>query len=159
MAQSTDLATFAAGCFWGIEDALRQVPGVIEATSGYSGGTLANPTYEQVCTGGTGHAEVVQVSFDPAVVAYERLLDAFWKLHDPTTLDRQGPDVGRQYRSAIFYHSPKQGAAAIRSRDEAQTRFTRTIVTEISPATTFYRAEEYHQRYLQKNGPSSCRLP
>ncbi|MGI8924502.1 MAG: peptide-methionine (S)-S-oxide reductase MsrA [Fimbriimonadales bacterium] len=159
MAQATDLATFGAGCFWGVEDAFRQMPGVIEATSGYLGGTLENPTYEQVCTGQTGHAEVVQVSFDPSVMTYEQLLDAFWKLHDPTTLDRQGADVGSQYRSAIFYHSPKQETAALRSREQVQTRLSRPIVTEITPATAFYRAEEYHQRYLEKRGLSSCHLP
>ncbi|MBA3726383.1 MAG: peptide-methionine (S)-S-oxide reductase MsrA [Armatimonadetes bacterium] len=159
MPQATELATFGAGCFWGVEDAFRQLPGVIEAVSGYLGGTLGHPTYEQVCTGETGHAEVVQVSFDPSILTYERLLEAFWSLHDPTTLDRQGPDVGSQYRSAIFFHSPKQEAAAFRSRALAQTRTERPIVTEITPATDFYRAEEYHQRYLEKHGRSSCHLP
>ena len=152
------LATFGAGCFWGVEVAFRQVDGVTDAAAGYLGGHLENPTYEDVCSGKTGHAEVVQVEFDPAVVSYAELLDVFWQSHDPTTLNRQGPDVGAQYRSAIFYHTPEQAELAARSkRALAESgRFSRPIVTEISPATTFYRAEEYHQRYLEKHGLASC---
>lgn len=150
----TERATFAAGCFWGVESAFRKVPGVVDAAVGYMGGTLQNPTYEDVCTGTTGHAEVVQVAYDPAVVAYEQLLEVFWQCHDPTTKNRQGPDVGAQYRSAIFCHTPAQEAAARASKahGEQSRRFPRPIVTDISPATTFYRAEEYHQRYHEKHG-------
>jgi peptide-methionine (S)-S-oxide reductase len=156
-----ETATFGAGCFWGVEVAFRNVPGVTGAEVGYLGGTLEKPTYEQVCTGRTGHAEVVQVQFDPERVSYEELLDVFWGLHDPTTLNRQGPDVGTQYRSAIFIHSAKQSAVATSSRDQltASNRFSRPIVTQIEPATEFYRAEEYHQRYLEKRGLASCHLP
>ncbi len=149
-------ATFAAGCFWGVEAAFRQVPGVTDAAVGYSGGTMENPTYRDVCTSATGHAEVVQVSFDPSQVSYEQLLNVFWEIHDPTTLNRQGPDVGMQYRSAIFFQSPEQEAAARASKQQASARFRRQIVTEITPASTFYRAEEYHQRYLEKRGAVSC---
>ncbi len=153
-----EIATFGAGCFWGIEVAFRQVPGVTDAVVGYSGGRTANPTYKDVCTDGTGHAEVVQVTFDPAQVSYEKLLEVFWKIHDPTQLNRQGPDFGTQYRSAIFFHSPEQEAVARKSKEQAQAsgRFRRPIVTEITPASTFYRAEEYHQRYLEKRGAASC---
>lgn len=155
------LATFGAGCFWGVEVAFRQVKGVTGAAAGYLGGHLENPTYEDVCSGRTGHAEVVQVEFDPAVVSYAELLDVFWQSHDPTTLNRQGPDVGAQYRSAIFYHTPEQAELAASSkRALAESgRFTRPIVTEITPATTFYRAEEYHQRYLEKHGLAHCSVP
>ncbi|HSM17633.1 MAG TPA: peptide-methionine (S)-S-oxide reductase MsrA [Gemmatimonadales bacterium] len=155
------LATFGAGCFWGVEVAFRQVNGVTDAAAGYLGGHLENPTYEDVCSGKTGHAEVVQVEFDPAVVSYPELLDVFWQSHDPTTLNRQGPDVGSQYRSAIFYHTPEQAELAARSkRAVAESgRFSRPIVTEITPATTFYRAEEYHQRYLEKHGLARCSVP
>jgi peptide-methionine (S)-S-oxide reductase len=146
-------ATFGAGCFWGVEAAFREVPGVAEVTSGYSGGDMPEPTYGDVCSGATGHAEVVDVEFDPDQVSYEELLDKFWELHDPTTPNRQGPDVGTQYRSAIFFHSPEQEQAAIRSRDEAQSRTDRPIVTEITPASDFWRAEDYHQRYYEKQGP------
>ena len=149
-------ATFGAGCFWGVEAEFRQVPGVRDAAVGYLGGTLANPSYEDVCTGATGHAEVVQLEFDPAKVSYEELLSRFWKLHDPTTLNRQGPDVGTQYRSAIFFHTPEQERAATVSREELQARSSKPIVTEITPASEFYRAEEYHQRYLEKRGVASC---
>jgi peptide-methionine (S)-S-oxide reductase len=153
-------ATFGAGCFWGVEATFRRIPGVTDAAVGYLGGTLANPTYEDVCTGRTGHAEVVQVEYDPARVSYEDLLAVFWDAHDPTTLNRQGPDVGTQYRSAIFTHTPEQFAAAAESKRqlEASGRFRRPIVTEITPASDFYRAEEYHQRYLEKRGRASCSL-
>ncbi len=155
-----DKATFGAGCFWGVEEAFRHVNGVTDAAVGYLGGTLANPTYHDVCTGQTGHAEVVQLDFDPDQVSYEQILEIFWSCHNPTTLNRQGPDIGSQYRSAIFYHSPEQAAAAKTSRDkqEASGRFKRPIVTEIAPASTFYRAEEYHQQYLAKHGLKNCHL-
>jgi peptide-methionine (S)-S-oxide reductase len=151
-------ATFAAGCFWGVEATFRQVEGVVDALVGYTGGSYDNPTYKDVCTGTTGHAEAVQVEYDPTVVSYEQLLDVFWKNHDPTTRNRQGPDIGTQYRSAIFYHTPEQEAAAQASKaalDESG-RYKRAIVTEITPATTFYAAEAYHQRYLEKRGKSHC---
>jgi peptide-methionine (S)-S-oxide reductase len=153
-------ATFAAGCFWGVEAAFRQVPGVVDAAVGYTGGTLPNPTYEDVCTDRTGHAEAVEVEFDPAKVSYERLLDVFWENHDPTTRNRQGPDVGTQYRSAIFYHDADQERAAKDSiaRLEKSGRFRRPIVTEVVPATQFWRAEEYHQKYLEKRGLAHCRI-
>jgi peptide-methionine (S)-S-oxide reductase len=153
-------ATFGAGCFWGVESAFRQVEGVTDAAVGFMGGTTANPSYRDVCTGRTGHAEVTQVTFDPARVSYERLLDVFWEIHDPTTLNRQGPDHGTQYRSAIFYHSPEQEAAARASLQklEAAKKFARPIVTQIVPAGDFYRAEEYHQRYFEKNGISACHI-
>jgi len=145
-------ATFGAGCFWGVEADFRQIPGVIDTAVGFSGGTTANPSYEDVCTGRTGHAEVCEVSFDPAKVSYERLLDVFWEIHDPTTKNRQGLDFGSQYRSAIFCHSPEQLAAALASKAalEANGRYGRPVVTEISQAGPFYRAEDYHQRYVEK---------
>ena len=154
----TEIATFGAGCFWGIEAAFRRVPGVVDAIVGYSGGKTANPTYKDVCTDETGHAEVVQVTFDPAKLSYEKLLDAFWSMHDPTQVNRQGPDFGSQYRTAIFIHSPEQEAAAKKSKAalDASGKFRRPIATEITPAGTFYRAEEYHQRYLEKRGAASC---
>jgi peptide-methionine (S)-S-oxide reductase len=153
-------ATFAAGCFWGVEAAFRQVPGVIDTAVGYAGGHTENPTYQDVCAHGTGHAEVVQVEYDPARVPYEQLLDVFWENHDPTQLNRQGPDIGDQYRSAIFFHTPAQEAAAraSKARLEASGRFRRPIVTEITPAATFYRGEDYHQRYLEKRGLAHCRI-
>ena len=153
-------ATFGAGCFWGVEAAFRQIPGGKGTAVGYAGGNLENPTYEAVCTDRTGHAEVVQVEFDPAQVNYDQLLDVFWNSHDPTTLNRQGPDVGTQYRSAIFTHSPEQEAAARASieRLTAAGKFRRPIVTQIEPAPTFYRAEDYHQQYLEKRGLSSCHI-
>ncbi len=153
-------ATFGAGCFWGIEAAFRNVKGVKTAAVGYSGGTLTNPTYEDVCAGLTGHAEVVQVSYDQAEVSYQELLAVFWEIHDPTTLNRQGPDVGTQYRSAIFFHTPEQEAAARVSKEnlEASGRYQRSVVTEITPASEFYRAEEYHQQYLEKRGQAHCRF-
>jgi peptide-methionine (S)-S-oxide reductase len=151
-------ATFAAGCFWGVEAAFRQVPGVTGTRVGYTGGTVADPTYELVCTGTTGHAEALEVTFDPERVSYDELLDLFWSNHNPTTRNRQGPDVGSQYRSAIFFHSPEQEAASRASRDrlEAEGKFKNPIVTEIVPAAPFYEAEDYHQRYLEKRGRSSC---
>jgi peptide-methionine (S)-S-oxide reductase len=157
---STEKATFGAGCFWGVEAAFRQVPGVVSTAVGYSGGALPNPTYEQVCTDRTGHAEVVEVEFDPGRVSYDELLRVFWENHDPTQKNRQGPDVGTQYRSAIFFHSPEQREAARRSKEQLEKsgRFSRSIVTEITPASTFYRAEEYHQRYLEKRGQASCKI-
>ncbi|HEY8022409.1 MAG TPA: peptide-methionine (S)-S-oxide reductase MsrA [Thermoanaerobaculia bacterium] len=156
----TEKATFGAGCFWGVEAAFRQVPGVVDAAVGYSGGRTARPSYKDVCSGRTGHAEVVEVTFDPAKVSYDQLVDVFWANHDPTTKDRQGPDVGEQYRSEIFYHSPEQQAAAeaSKAREDASGRHRRPIVTEITPASDFWRAEEYHQRYLEKRGLAHCRI-
>jgi peptide-methionine (S)-S-oxide reductase len=148
-------ATFAAGCFWGIEVAFRQTPGVTDAVVGYSGGHTQNPNYEQVCSGRTGHAEAVEVSFDPQKISYAQLLQVFWQCHDPTQMNRQGPDIGTQYRSAIFFHSPQQAEAARASRAQQQGS-GRPIVTEITPATVFYPAEEYHQRYLEKHGRAAC---
>lgn len=149
-------AIFGAGCFWGVEAAFRAVEGVSSAISGYSGGHFKNPTYQDVCTGKTGHAEVVQVEYDPSQVSYEELLDVFWKCHNPTTLDRQGPDVGAQYRSAIFFYTPEQETAARASKEklEQSGRWQAPIVTEVLPASEFYPAEEYHQRYLEKRGIS-----
>ncbi|HMC43580.1 MAG TPA: peptide-methionine (S)-S-oxide reductase MsrA [Acidimicrobiales bacterium] len=157
--EAVEQATFAAGCFWGVEDTFRQVPGVLDVTVGYTGGSTEHPTYEQVCSHRTGHAEAVLVAFDPAKVSYDELLDVFWPMHDPTTLNRQGPDVGSQYRSAIFVHDEAQEKAAHASREHAQPRFRRPIVTEITPASTFWPAEEYHQRYFAKHGIAGCHLP
>jgi peptide-methionine (S)-S-oxide reductase len=154
----TETATFGAGCFWGVEVAFRNVPGVVDTAVGYEGGTLANPTYEDVCTKTTGHAEVVQVEFDPGQVSYNELLDVFWDVHDPTQVNRQGFDVGSNYRSAIFFHSEEQRAAAEASRDAAQTHVAKEIVTEIVPASTFWPAEDYHQRYVEKNGRAVCKI-
>lgn len=156
----TELATFGAGCFWGVEVTFRNTPGVKDALVGYLGGTLANPTYRDVSSGRTGHAEVVQVEYDPGEVSYDKLLDVFWQNHDPTTLNRQGPDVGAQYRSAIFYHTPEQKRAAEESKARlgASGRFRRPVVTEITEASTFYPAEDYHQRYLEKRGLASCHV-
>jgi peptide-methionine (S)-S-oxide reductase len=153
-------ATFAAGCFWGVEEAFRHIKGVTSTTVGYTGGTLKNPTYQDVCSGRTGHAEAVEVEFDPAQVSYEQLLSVFWKSHDPTTLNRQGPDAGTQYRSAIFYHDAAQQASAAGSKAllEKMNAFKRPIVTEVIPASDFYRAEDYHQQYLEKRGAKSCHL-
>lgn len=160
MAESNQqqMATFAAGCFWQVEVDFRNTEGVTDAVVGYTGGDLANPSYEQVCTGSTGHAEACEVRFDPGLVSFDELLDVFWKIHDPTQLNRQGPDVGSQYRSAIFFHTPEQETEAIASRDRAQERFADPIVTEIVPATHFWPAEGYHQRYLEKRGVASCRI-
>lgn len=152
----SEKATFGAGCFWGVEANFSKIPGVLSTAVGYAGGTREHPTYEAVCQDDTGHAEVVEVTYDPAQVAYRTLLEHFWKWHDPTTPNRQGPDVGTQYRSLIQTHSPAQKAEAEASRAAAQERFSRPIVTEITPATTFWRAEDYHQRYLEKRGRSSC---
>ena len=148
------IAIFGAGCFWGIESAFRQLEGVVDAVSGYAGGTVDQPTYRAVCSGKTGHAEAVQVEYDPSQVSYEQLLDLFWQIHDPTTLNRQGPDIGTQYRSVIFYSDDNERAAAEKSKErlEASGKFRRPIVTQIVPATNFYRAEEYHQRYYERMG-------
>lgn len=155
---ATERATFAAGCFWGVEAAFRNVTGVLDAAVGYTGGTVENPSYEDVCAGSTGHAEAVQVEYDPRLVSYEQLLETFWSVHDPTQVNRQGPDVGSQYRSAIFCHSPEQRVAAERSKErlEQSGRFDRPIATRIEEAGPFYRAEEYHQRYLEKRGQAAC---
>lgn len=155
-----EVAMFGAGCFWGVEAEFRELPGVMDAAVGYAGGTLDQPTYEDVCTGETNHAEVVQVSFDPSKISYEALLKAFWENHDPTTLNRQGPDRGTQYRSVVFFHTPQQEIAARKMLVELENRrkFPRPIVTQIEPAPQFHRAEEYHQRYLAKRGQGSCRL-
>jgi peptide-methionine (S)-S-oxide reductase len=149
-------ATLGAGCFWGVEATFRRLAGVKSTQVGYMGGKLKDPTYKDVCTDRTGHAEVLEVTFDPAVISYHDILVVFWDNHNPTTLNRQGPDVGTQYRSAIFYHSPEQKVEAEKSRDAAQARFPRPIVTEIVPAADFWRAEEYHQQYLEKRGLSQC---
>jgi len=153
-------ATFAAGCFWGVEASFRKVKGVVSTSVGYTGGTMENPTYKDVCTGRTGHAESVQVEYDPSKVSYDELLDVFWSIHDPTTLDRQGPDFGNQYRSAIFYHNDKQKSMAIASKEKLQNsgKYKNDIVTEITPASTFYMAEDYHQQYLEKHGLASCEI-
>ncbi|HEU5441849.1 MAG TPA: peptide-methionine (S)-S-oxide reductase MsrA [Ktedonobacterales bacterium] len=153
-------ATFGAGCFWGVEETFRQVPGVVETAVGYEGGTLTDPTYRDVCTDRTGHAEVVEVTFDPAEASYEQLLDVFWNNHNPTQLNRQGPDFGTQYRSVIFYHTPEQREAAEASKAalEQSGKWKRPIVTQIVPAEPFYRAEEYHQQYLAKRGLSNCHI-
>ena len=154
-------ATFGAGCFWGVEATFRQVPGVTATAVGYAGGKTKNPTYKDVCSDQTGHAEVVEVQFDPAQVSYDTLLNIFWENHDPTTKNRQGPDWGSQYRSAIFVHSPEQEKIARESKDRLQAsgKWSRPIVTEITPAPEFYRAEDYHQQYLEKRGLASCHLP
>jgi peptide-methionine (S)-S-oxide reductase len=156
----TEQATFAAGCFWGVEFEFAKIPGVVKTSVGYTGGKTANPTYEQVCAHGTGHAEAVLVEFDPQQVTYDALLDNFWAIHDPTQLDRQGPDIGDQYRSAIFYHSPAQEKAARASleRHQASGREKRQIVTRIVPAATFYPAEDYHQKYFERRGQKSCHI-
>ena len=151
-------ATFGAGCFWGVEAAFRQIPGVVGMRVGYTGGSVENPTYELVCSHTTGHAEAVEVTFDPERVSYEQLLDVFWTNHNPTTKNRQGLDIGSQYRSAIFFHSPEQEAAALRMKEEQQEKlhWPKRIVTEIVPAAEFYEAEDYHQQYFEKMGRTSC---
>ena len=156
----TEKAMFGAGCFWGVEETFRNLKGVLSTAVGYAGGTKENPTYEDVCTDKTGHAEVVEVEFDPSQIAYDELLDVFWSNHNPTTLNRQGPDVGTQYRSVIFYRSPGQKSAAETSREKINMsgRFQRPVVTQIEPAPAFWRAEEYHQRYLQKRGQTRCAI-
>jgi len=156
----TEKATFGAGCFWGVEATFRQIKGVTNVTAGYAGGTKDNPTYEDVCTDETGHAEVVEVEFDPLQVSYDQLLDVFWSNHNPTTLNRQGPDVGTQYRSVIFYHSPEQKLAAEASKEtiDKSGRFRQPVVTQIESAPRFWRAEEYHQRYLERRGQTHCAI-
>ncbi len=151
-------ASFAAGCFWGVEEAFRCLNGVVSTTVGYMGGDFENPTYEDVCTGKTGHAETVEVVYDPSLISYNELLAVFWNNHDPTTPNRQGPDVGSQYRSVIFYYDDEQKRLAISSREKVQGRLNRDIVTQIVPATTFHRAEDYHQQYLAKRGQKTCRF-
>ena len=157
----TEKATFAAGCFWGVEAAFRKVDGVTKTTVGYTGGKKTNPTYEEVCTDRTGHAEAVLVEYDPLKISYEKLLDVFWNKHDPTTPNRQGPDVGSQYRSSIFYHTSEQRDAALSSKkrlEESGKHGRKRIVTEIAPATEFYPAEEYHQMYYEKHDLTTCRI-
>lgn len=156
--ENSQFATFAAGCFWGVEEEFRTMPGVLKTTVGYTGGSLDNPTYKQVCTDRTGHAEAVLVEFDPSQITYEQLLNAFWELHDPTQKNRQGPDFGSQYRTAIFYHSDEQKALALASKARHQPHFAKPIVTEIVPAAHFWDAEEYHQQYLLKRGVKSCHI-
>lgn len=150
--QTLETATFAAGCFWGVESNFRKVPGVVDVEAGYTGGDWKSPTYEEVCSGRTGHAEAVKITFDPAKVSYDQLLDTFWEIHNPTTLNRQGPDTGTQYRSAIFTHTPEQMDVAQASKEKAQGHFSEPIVTQIEEAGPFWRAEEYHQRYFEKQG-------
>lgn len=154
----TELATFAAGCFWGVEQAFRETEGVIATEVGYTGGHKNNPTYEEVCRKGTGHAEAVRATFDPAIISYEKLLDVFWTIHDPTQVNRQGPDVGMQYRTAIFTHSDEQAAVAAASRaaEDASGRHARPIATTIEPAGKWWKAEEYHQQYFEKRGGGAC---
>jgi len=156
----TETATFGAGCFWGVEAAFRKIEGVLETAVGYSGGHYDNPTYKDVCSGRTGHAEVVRVTFDPERVTYGDLLEVFWKIHDPTQVNRQGPDVGYQYRSVVFFHSPAQEKAAVESKKalEESGKYSRPIATSIEPAAKFWKAEEYHQQYLEKKGLASCHI-
>jgi len=158
--QVIEMGTFAAGCFWGVEDIFMNTPGVLTTSVGYTGGHLDNPDYQSVCTGATGHAEAVQLTFDPAKISYPQLLDIFFRLHDPTTQNRQGPDIGTQYRSAIFYHSDKQKqqAEAAIEKLNAGGRFKNPVVTQVSPAGTYYPAEDYHQQYFQKKGFSGCHV-
>jgi peptide methionine sulfoxide reductase msrA/msrB len=160
--EMTQVATFAAGCFWGVEYAFRKIPGVLKTTVGYTGGTVKNPSYQEVCSHKTGHAEAVQIEFDPSKVSYEKLLENFWDIHDPTTMDRQGPDVGSNYRSAIFFNSPEQEKEALALKEKLGKgwKFKRPIVTQIVPASEFYKAEDYHQQYLEKRGMKPrCSLP
>ena len=156
----TEKAVFAAGCFWGVESAFRKVDGVVDTQVGYTGGKTADPTYKEVCTDTTGHAEAIEITFDPAKVSYAKLLDLFWRMHDPTQVNRQGPDTGTQYRSAIFYYSPEQKAAAEASKAalDKSGKYKKPIATQILPAGPFYRAEEYHQRYFEKNGGPACHI-
>jgi peptide-methionine (S)-S-oxide reductase len=153
-------ATFGAGCFWGVEAAFREIDGVVSTRVGYMGGSLENPSYQDVCSGVTGHSEVVEVTFDPSIVSYQNLVDVFWKIHDPTTLNRQGPDIGVQYRSVIFYHNSEQEQIAHKSKEKLKNSgsFSREIVTAIEPALIFWEAEEYHQQYFEKTGQRSCRF-
>ncbi len=157
---NTEKATFAAGCFWGVEAVFRNVPGVTDVTVGYTGGSAIDPSYQEVCAGTTGHAEAILVTFDPETVSFEKLMEVFWESHDPTTLNRQGPDIGSQYRSAVFFHTPEQEKVAARSKEELSRsgRLARPIATEISPAGQFFPAEEYHQRYLEKRDKSNCKI-
>lgn len=158
MNSKTGTATFGAGCFWHVQAAFDKLEGIVETSVGFMGGTVENPSYERVSKGDTGHAEVCQVSFSPSLISYEKLLDAFWEMHDPTEVNRQGPDVGRQYRSAIFYHTTEQKEAAERSKRslEDSNRFSKPLATHIEPASDFYRAEEYHQKYFKKTGKKVC---
>jgi peptide-methionine (S)-S-oxide reductase len=160
MTTNTEKATFAAGCFWGVEATFRALPGVKSTRVGYIGGTTVNPTYKDVCTDRTGHAEAVEVTFDPTQISYDQLLNVFWENHDPTQVNRQGPDFGTQYRTAIFFHSPEQERQALASKEalEKSHRFTKPIATQIVPAPTFYEAEDYHQQYLEKKGLASCHI-
>ena len=160
MRVQNEQATFAAGCFWGVEDIFRLTPGVLDTCVGYTGGNTLNPTYEQVCTGTTRHAEAVLITFDPALISYEQLLDIFWRLHDPTTLNRQGPDIGTQYRSAIFYHNDDQKRFAELSKHQLEQSgvLNKPVATTLMPAETFYSAEDYHQQYFQKRGMSGCHI-
>jgi peptide-methionine (S)-S-oxide reductase len=155
----TEKATFAAGCFWQVEADFRNTPGVLGTAVGYTGGSLSNPSYREVCSDRTGHAEAVLVEFDPSRVSYEQLLEVFWSAHDPTQLNRQGPDVGTQYRTAVFYHSREQEVAALAAKAAVQARTPRPVVTEINPAGQFWLAEDYHQQYLEKRGMATCRVP
>ena len=156
--RKTEKATFAAGCFWGVEANFREIKGVISTQVGYTGGKLENPTYDEVCSDETGHAEAVEVTFDPKKASYEKLLEVFWQNHNPTQMNRQGPDVGTQYRSAIFYHNAKQKDFAMKSIKEEQKKHDKKIVTEIKQAEKFFRAEEYHQQYLEKKGLRTCHI-
>lgn len=158
--ENKEKASFAAGCFWGVEETFRKLKGVISTSVGYMGGDLDKPTYEDVCTGRTGHAEAVEIIFDPSQISFDQLLQVFWENHDPTTLNRQGPDIGEQYRSVIFYHNEEQKRLASASKEKLQKsgRYRNDIVTQIVPATTFYKAEDYHQQYLAKRGLRSCRF-
>ena len=160
LGENMELATFGAGCFWGVEATFRKLKGVVSTRVGYMGGHIDTPSYEDVCTDATGHAEVVEVTFDPAKVSYNELLDVFWKSHDPTQVDQQGPDFGTQYRSVVFFHSKAQEATAKKSKEALETskKFKKPIATEIVPAKTFYKAEDYHQQYLEKRGLASCHL-
>jgi len=159
MTTENQKAVFGAGCFWGVEAAFRNTDGVTATRVGYSGGAKENPTYKEVCSGRTGHAEVVEVTYDPSKVSYEQLLDVFWNEHDPTQLNRQGPDIGAQYRSAIFNLTEEQRIAAEASKAAQQAKHSRPVVTEITPASTFWEAEDYHQQYLEKRGLATCRIP
>jgi len=156
--QGYETATFGAGCFWGVEAAYRQIQGVKSTRVGYAGGDTENPTYKDVCSGTTNHAEVVEVTFDPARVSYEELLDVFWANHDPTQVNRQGPDVGTQYRTVVFFHSPEQEKSALASRDSLKDSLDRPIATQVVPAESLWEAEDYPQQYLEKRGLSTCRI-
>lgn len=153
-----EFATFGAGCFWGVEAIFQKIKGVVKTTVGYMGGNTKNPTYEQVCTDKTGHAEVIQITYDPEQINYEKLLDKFWEIHDPTQLNRQGPDIGTQYKSVIFYHNEMQKRFSERSKNRQQKNYNKKIVTEITPALEFYPAEEYHQKYYEKHGLTNCKI-